>query len=196
MTSNERAMIMSAQADFLSLDYRRLPNFSGQKFLPHVFLTILLIFSVSLAWPKQVSYEVSLSPENLLYLANQDREKQGLRPLRMNARLSRAAYGKAEHMLRHAYFAHTSPEGVEPWDFIRAQNFDFAFAGENLAMNYASSYELENDFMNSPSHRENLLSPMFSETGIAVLEGEFQGRPAIVTVQVFASPASNFLKSK
>lgn len=178
--------VSSAGADVLSLNYRRLPNFSGQKFLPYALLVTLVILSIFLAWPKQAAYEVNLSPDNLLHLVNQDRLRLGLQPLKMNSRLNRAAYGKAEHMIRHNYFAHTSPQGVEPWDFIKEQNFRYSSAGENLAMNYTSSYELENDFLGSPAHRQNLLSPLFTDTGIAVVEGEFEGKPVLMTVQVFA----------
>lgn len=149
--------------------------------------------AVLFAWPRQSALEYNLSPDNILAIVNHDRENLGLNPLRMNARLSRAAYAKAEHMLRNAYFAHTSPNGIEPWDFIKEQSFKYSFAGENLAMNYTSSYELENDLLHSPSHRDNLLSPVYSEMGIAVVEGELDGQTAVLTVQMFGSPAPDQL---
>lgn len=154
------------------------------------FLCAAAFLIVFLALPKRATVEISLSSDNLLQLVNQDRSKHNLRPLQTNPRLMRAAYAKGEHMLRNAYFAHVSPEGVEPWDFIRDQNFSFSYAGENLARGYTSSYELLNDFLQSSSHRENLLSPLYSDIGIAVVNGKFEGQPVIITVQLFASPAS------
>lgn len=153
------------------------------------FLCAVVFLTVFLSLPKQATQEISLSADNLLSLVNQDRSKHNLKPLQTNSRLMRAAYAKGEHMLRNSYFAHVSPEGVEPWDFIRDQNFSFAYAGENLARGYTSSYELINDFLQSSSHRENLLSPLFTETGIAVIEGELDGGPVILTVQIFAAPS-------
>ena len=108
----------------------------------------------------------------------------------MNAKLQLAAEEKARHILQNGYFAHNSPEGIKPWDFIKNAGFAYDFAGENLALNYTSSYELEKDFLASPDHRDNLLSPLYSETGVAVVSGTFKGEPAVITVQMFATPAS------
>lgn len=165
------------------------PVLPNQKVFWRRFFSIgFIILSAFLALPRQAAFESSLTPDIILNLVNQDRAESGLGSLQLNQRLTRAAYAKAEHMLRHAYFAHTSPSGVEPWDFIKGQDFDYAFAGENLAINYTSSYELENDLLQSPTHRENLLSPLYSEMGIAVVEGKFLGENAVITVQLFASP--------
>ena len=111
-----------------------------------------------------------------------------LLPLRINVSLSNAALSKAKHMLEYGYFSHTSPGGLKPWDFIRQEKISYAFAGENLARGYASAYELQADLLKSPSHRENLLSPIFSEIGIAVLKGTLHGDAVIITVQLFATP--------
>ncbi|MBI4050860.1 MAG: hypothetical protein HY396_02705 [Candidatus Doudnabacteria bacterium] len=146
-----------------------------------------LLFSlVSLPW--QGSAEGILTPDNLLFLVNQDRTQRGLSPLRSSLKLARAAEDKARDMLQNNYFAHTSPSGLEPWDFIKAQTFAYLSAGENLAINYTNPYELENDFINSDPHRENLLSPLFTEIGIAVVAGTYKGQGAVFTVQMFASP--------
>lgn len=187
---NSDPVAFSGLSSIFATNYDKIPLYPKRKFFFwRILVSLLIILLVFLSWPKQGSLEVSLSPANLLELTNQDRDKFGLDPLKMNTRLTRAAYAKAEHMLRNAYFAHVSPQGVEPWNFIKEQNFAYAFAGENLAINYTSSYELEHDFLGSPSHRSNILSPNFTETGIAVVEGEIRGEPVILTVQLFATPA-------
>lgn len=153
--------------------------------------TVFLLLSFSLvAFPGQAAVEQSLNAESLLALVNADRTREGLTPLVMDARLRLAAEAKARHLLANGYFAHYSPDGVKPWDFIKSVGFAYSFAGENLALNYTNSYELEKDFLGSPEHRDNLLSPLYSQTGIAVVSGIYKGEPAVVTVQMFASPAS------
>ena len=152
-------------------------------------IVVVLAFSASaVAFPWQGTMESGLNAQNFLALVNQDRSQNGVPALQINSRLQAAAEAKARDMLARGYFSHNSPGGQRPWDFIKAQGFSYTYAGENLAMNYTSPYDLENDFLHSPGHRENLLSPLFTETGIAVVSGELNGEPAIVTVQMFAAP--------
>lgn len=161
----------------------RLPNFWK------IFLVVLLFGFSLVALPSQGAAEQSLTSANLLELVNQDRVQNGAEALQRNAALAGAAEAKARHILENGYFAHTSPDGVRPWDFIKAAGFAYNYAGENLALNYTNSYELEKDFLQSPDHRDNLLSPLYTQTGIAVVYGLYRGEPAVVTVQMFAAPA-------
>lgn len=148
-------------------------------------MLIVLFFSLLYA-PLAQTAEVSLDAEAVQITLNQDRVSYGLAPLAGNSLLAAAAAAKAQDILSRDYFAHTSPSGEKPWDFINEAGYKYGFAGENLALNYTSAFELQNDFMDSPAHRENLLSPLFSEVGIAVVEGEYQGQHAVITVQMFA----------
>ena len=111
---------------------------------------IFLLSAVSL--PSAEALEVSLNEQNLLELINQDRSVYGLPALTPDGRLTEAAGMKAEHMLANDYFAHTSPQGVRPWEFLDQAGFPYRSAGENLALNYQNAYELIEDFMQSPSH--------------------------------------------
>lgn len=193
MMSSERLAISGFRDVFVETS-QPITNLPKQKiFFWRFFAALLIGLAAILAWPKQSAFELSLSPDNLLNLVNQDRAVQGLKAFKMNSGLTRAAYQKAEHMLKNSYFSHTSPRGLTPWDFIKEQNFQYSFAGENLAMNYTSSYELQKDFLESPSHRENLLSPLYSDVGIAVVEGKFQGQGVTITVELFASPINSLL---
>lgn len=147
----------------------------------------MLLFSLT-ASPLTAETEKNLTAENLLSVLNEDRGQEGLSPLRMNLRLAEAARKKAEHILQNGYFAHTSPAGIEPWDFIRAAGFDYSFAGENLAMNYSNAHELQSDLLQSPAHRDNLRSAAFTEIGIAVVQGLYLGQMTSITVQIFGTP--------
>jgi len=161
-------------------------------------LFLSIIFTCSLvAFPWQGSkQDVILTESNFLAIVNQDRSKEGLTPLRQNQQLQMAATAKAQNMLNKGYFSHNSPDGTTPWDFIKSAGFSYQYAGENLAINYTNPNELLADFLRSPSHRDNLLSPLFTETGVAVVTGEFQGHPAVVTVQMFAAPKTMPLAAK
>ena len=174
------------------------PDKSGRDF---VFIwRLLLVLSALLfsavSFPGQGALDPAISGTNVVEVLNQDRLKYGLLPLAENQELREAAEAKARDIFNQNYFAHTSPSGRQPWDFIKDEGFHYAFAGENLAINYTSSYELQKDFMASPKHRENLLSPLFSEIGVAIVRGEYQGQSAVITVQMFAAPASQPLAAK
>lgn len=156
----------------------------GGQDLIFVFKTLLILSIflgvIAFAPSKEANYS-TLTSNNLLLLINQDRGALGLVPLKYSPVLEGAALLKARDILEKNYFAHLSPTGDKPWDFLKKVGFRYSFAGENLARGYTSVYELENDFLKSPTHRENLLSPLFSETGIAIVKN--------ITVQMFAAPA-------
>lgn len=165
------------------------PSFSSRNLkIWKILLVLTLIIFSAVQKPNIEAAEKSFSTETILTILNQDRSKNGLVPYKANLQLAKAAQAKARHILNNNYFAHTSPSGVEPWSFIADTGLVYAFAGENLALNYSSAYELEMDFLQSPLHRENLLSPLFTDIGIAVVRGTFQGQTAVITVQMFASP--------
>lgn len=151
------------------------------------FLAVIFCFAAAII-PYRTAREQAMTSNALLEISNQDRISAGLPPLRFDPRLEKAAMAKAQDIFQKRYFSHFSPDGDAPWDFIKNQGFPYLVAGENLAINYTSPYELANDFLQSPSHRENLLSPFFSHAGMAVVTGIYQGEPAVVVVQMFARP--------
>lgn len=189
MVSNQEAAALSCHGAFLQATGVLPP--SQHRIGWSAFFLIALFPSLLVALPTYGSVEQALSSENFLLTVNRNRMSQGLQPLRQSQKLQEAARAKAQNMLREGYFSHNSPAGITPWDFIKLTGFSYQFAGENLAMNYTDPQELLQDFLLSPTHRENILSPLFSETGIAVIAGQYQGTPAIITVQMFADPAES-----
>jgi len=125
----------------------------------------------------------------LVDLANEDRSADGLPALSMSPVLQQAAQMKANDMARKEYFAHESPEGFDPWHWFKQAGYDFRFAGENLAVYFSDSAEVEHAWMNSPKHRANILSAHFSEIGVALAQGSYQGHETTFVVQMFAAPA-------
>jgi uncharacterized protein YkwD len=111
----------------------------------------------------------ALSQQEILTLVNQDRAAHGLPTLTLNPTLNLAALAKAEDMLSNNYFAHTSPSGATPWYWFKTMGYNYTFAGENLAEGYSDPADLEKSWMSSPTHRANILSPNYSEVGLAVV---------------------------
>lgn len=158
-------------------------NHNLQKF-SKIFFSVILLAVLNIGF---VGRAHALAPTDLILLANTSRAKEGLANLTSNERLTKAAYNKANDMLEDDYFAHTSPDGKTPWDFIKAAGYNYAYAGENLAIGYTSASELHQAWMNSPTHRENIMNGNFREIGLAVVSGEYEGAQTTVVVQMFGS---------
>ena len=153
---------------------------------------MLLIAGIFRFLPKVVpgvlGYASDISVKDLLTYTNAKRKESGLSELRLNSALTSAAYQKAEDMFKDQYWAHISPDGTEPWDFILGQNYDYIYAGENLAKNFKSSKDVVEAWMKSPSHKENLLSSNYDEIGFAVVNGVMEGYETTLVVQFFGRP--------
>jgi Cysteine-rich secretory protein family len=104
--------------------------------------------------------------------------------------LQAAAQGKANDMVASDYFAHTSPAGITPWYWFVNIGYHFSYAGENLAVNFSESQDVTAAWLASAEHRANILDPHFTEIGIAVAQGNFEGRPATYVVEFFGTPAA------
>jgi hypothetical protein len=131
-----------------------------------------------------------ITAKKVIQLVNAERQKRDLPSLLENETLSRVAEKKAKDMIDKDYFAHTSPEGKTPWHWFSKENYDYRYAGENLAINFVSAEKQMDAWMKSESHKKNILSENFSEIGVAVAAGKIDGKEAIVTVQEFGTPVS------
>jgi uncharacterized protein YkwD len=139
---------------------------------------------VSLALLLAAAEKPNISGDDILALVNHSRNRSGVPPLKKNLRLTRAAQARADDMASRGYFAHTSPGGKTPWDFIEEADYSYQRAGENLATGQRTAGEVQRSWMRSPAHRANQLNRRFTETGIGIAK-----LPAgVVVVQIFASP--------
>ncbi|HUZ93063.1 MAG TPA: CAP domain-containing protein [Candidatus Paceibacterota bacterium] len=121
-------------------------------------------------------------------LANQSRAANGMPLLAPNSELDLAAEEKVQDMFANQYFAHFSPTGVSPWNFFARAGYSYIAAGENLAIDFPDAQDTEDAFMNSPTHRDNILSPLYTQMGAAVESGTFEGRSTIIVAQYFGAP--------
>lgn len=139
---------------------------------------------------KNTKFLASIQSAFLVDLANEDRADEGTQALVMNEKLVYAAQLKANDMAEKSYFAHTSPEGLTPWHWFGEAEYDYLYAGENLAVNFNRSEDVERAWMNSPLHRANILNARYKEIGIATAEGTYKGKRTTFVVQMFGTPLS------
>lgn len=153
-----------------------------------VFLTIGFYF-VRATVP-QILGTASYSAEQIITLTNQKRVENGLPALSFNGNLAAAAGAKATDMFAANYWAHNSPSGRTPWSFISGAGYKYITAGENLARDFNDASSIVSAWMNSPTHRSNILDRNFTEIGVVVESGSLQGKEGILVVQMFGSGLS------
>lgn len=156
-----------------------------------IMIAIVVINSVSGLFPvSRVGAEINFL--QLIELHNQERSKFNLPPLRLNAALSNSAQQKALVMLEKDCWSHYCPAGKSPWDFVVSANYEYIYAGENLAQGFLDSESAVVAWMNSPSHRENILRAEFEDIGFGIVQGSFQGiKDNIIIVVHFGTPQRN-----
>lgn len=126
----------------------------------------------------------------IIELANAERAKNGIPLLQVDPALNKFAVNKAQDMIDRAYFSHETPEGKKPWQWIDREEYDYVYAGENLAMDFTSAELIHQAFMKSPTHRKNILNPKYKNMGVAVVSGQMNGRETDILVQFFATRRS------
>ncbi len=187
-----RKIILKAKLIFIPCqenDYR--PKFLQSRFLFYYLIVILLLKLVIvpflLYFPKTVFF-AEITQSVLINLTNQERQSSDAGILKENETLNQAALLKARDILEKDYFAHFSPEGVSPWYWFEQAGYRYRAAGENLAIGFLDSEEVNQAWMASPSHKKNIINSKYQDVGIAIAKGDFQGRETVVVVQLFGVP--------
>lgn len=137
--------------------------------------------------PQVLGISYSISTNELLDFTNKARQENGLKPLVLNNELITAAQMKASDMLTKNYWAHFAPDGTTPWYFVKNSGYGYNYAGENLAKGFTTSSDTVKAWMNSTSHRENILSDKYNDIGFAVVEGKLLGEDTVLVVEMFGS---------
>jgi len=145
-------------------------------------LQTLLIF-------QKTNLLATVFPNVVADLTNKNRQINNLKPLQVSPLLELAAQQKAEDMAKNGYFAHTSPDGKNPWYWFKKVGYNYRSAGENLAIHFFDSQDLVNAWLESSSHRANILNRNFTETGIGIARGFYGGKETVYIVQLFGQPA-------
>jgi uncharacterized protein YkwD len=163
------------------------------KYLKTFSIALLLIIVVLISVPSlRTNVLDSLSAiyaSVLVNLTNQNRAAANISELTVNPLLEKAAQMKADDMAAKGYFAHNTPDGKTPWYWFELAGYKYTYAGENLAVNFENSSDVETAWMNSPGHFFNIMNPKYTEIGIATSTGIYKGQQAVFVVQLFGAPA-------
>ena len=147
----------------------------------------IIAIGISFNFPQNIFF-ADITKSSLENFVNQTRQSMGLPALVESQKLNQAAQLKAYNMVEEQYFNHTSPNGISPWYWFTRAGYNFKYAGENLAIGFFDSREVYTAWLNSPSHKANIINPNYREIGTAVLSG-YGGGNTIIIVQEFGSQA-------
>ncbi len=126
--------------------------------------------------------------EKIINLTNRLRQQAGVNLLDESRLLDYAAESKAQDMLTKEYFAHLNPEGRGLAFWLAQAKYDFAVAGENLAMGFSTPEETVTAWQNSPTHMKNLVDKDFSEIGVGFSAGSYKNSDTTFVAQYFGAP--------
>ncbi|WGG43856.1 CAP domain-containing protein [Rossellomorea sp. DA94] len=116
------------------------------------------------------SGQLSQFEQKVVELTNQERAKQGLPALKVDAELSKVAREKSRDMQANNYFSHTSPTYGSPFDMMKQFGIEYSSAGENIAMGQQTPEEVVQAWMNSEGHRKNIMSSNYTHIGVGYVE--------------------------
>lgn len=174
--------------DFLKVYYPYLP----------LVLVTLLILSILQPWQSlfvsdqgTLPYATEMSIDGLVQETNERRTAQTQKPLALNAQLTKAAQIKAQDMVERDYWSHNTPEGNAPWEFVNNAGYSYSKAGENLAYGFTDEDDVVGGWMNSPSHRANMLDANYSEVGFGFAESSdyVDSGPSTIVVAMYGQPS-------
>lgn len=122
-------------------------------------------------------------------LANAERARRGIPILAWDKLAAAAARAHSADMANRDYFGHSSPDGLSPFDRMKAKGVSYSLAAENIAAGYANAIYAHYGWMNSDSgHRETLLNSKLKKLGTGVAFGSSNSTYDIYYTQDFYSP--------
>ncbi len=140
---------------------------------------------------KNTGTETALTLEGIISATNTERINNGLPALTENQKLDTSALVKTKDMFARQYFEHMSPDGKSVSNLVTDAGYDYIVIGENLALgNFTSSNDVVAAWMASPGHRANILNARFTEIGVGVMQGTYNGNKVWIAVQHFGLPRS------
>jgi len=140
-----------------------------------------------------INKNIKLDKTKIIEITNNyRRENSGLPALKENAKLDISAEKKLQDMFTNQYFEHISPiSGTGVAALGEEAGYKYILIGENLALgNFKDEKSLVDAWMASVGHRVNILNENYTEIGVAVGRGEFDGKSLWMAVQHFGTPRS------
>jgi uncharacterized protein YkwD len=109
-------------------------------------------------------------------------------PLKLSPLLSQVALEHSRDMAGHNSFSHTGTDGSSPGDRMTRAGYQWHLAGENIASGVTTADAVVAGWLNSPHHCANIMTPGFTEMGVAY-DYDSRSADAIYWTQVFGTPA-------
>lgn len=131
--------------------------------------------SVDLGFKKADGKVCARDEDTMLRLLNTERTQRGLGTVSADEKLRAVARAHSQDMLARGYFAHETPEGVDPFQRMAAAGITYETAGENLGFGPTVQI-VHQGLMNSPGHRANILNPDYTKVGIGCIDAGIHGR--------------------
>jgi uncharacterized protein YkwD len=156
-----------------------------------VLLCFLVLFSTSTLFVKanELSFqETVIQPSEIVTETNKLRLTDNKKELTVSELLNKSAQMKADDMAARSYFSHNGPLGERPWSWLNRNSYKYSYAGENLAVGFSSSSEVIKAWGESKIHKANLLNKNYTEIGVGVARGMYDGKETTFIVQFFAKP--------
>ena len=157
-------------------------------FLAVILATEGFLVSNLIARQSNQQFLAAVVPAEIIALTNTERADNNVGNVKEDALLDSAAQAKANDMAANGYFSHVGPDGKTPWQWVSASGYQYQYAGENLAVRFINSADVVNAWMESPTHRANMVKPVYTQIGVGVAEGMYEGQPATYVVQYFGTP--------
>lgn len=132
-------------------------------------LLVALLLVPAIALAADDSREITAA--NVIAQMNAHRAERGLPPLVEEPRLTKSAQDRMKDMEELGYWAHVAPDGRSPFHWLRVNGYPHAYAAENLASGFETVQILLEGWMESPGHRDNIVSPLYNECGVAIIDG-------------------------
>lgn len=152
---------------------------------------VLMVCVGGRVWANELpQVSTSMTVLNIVHFTNEARVNDGLETLLISPHMTVAAQEKAESMAKRRELSHTLSDGTTAWQFIKSNGYCYEYAGENIAMFFTAADEVVDAWLESPTHRENVLSNKYTDIGIGITEMEWLGYKGILVVQLFGSKKS------
>ncbi|HEY3278153.1 MAG TPA: CAP domain-containing protein [Syntrophorhabdaceae bacterium] len=127
-----------------------------------------------------------LGKDAIVDLTNKARALDHLPPLKENTLLVAIAESRADDMFKKQYFAHVSPDGQGASDVAQKVGYRYKILSENIGSGlFSTNQRVIDNWMQSPGHRKNILSPKIEDIGVAVVKGKMDGLETYIAVQIF-----------
>lgn len=130
------------------------------------FISSLLVAGVAMAG--LLEFATAFDRDLMTCLVNRERGQRGLPFLGRNAALDNAAQRHSNDQARRCVMSHTGGDGSSPADRIAAAGYEWQGVAENVAYGWPDERICMKQWMESPGHRANILTPKFKQFGSAV----------------------------